>query len=109
MPISRRRILSSAAAPLRALSPPPRGSNRPVQAYPIRVAGMAGGAVPKFTSDFDPARSDWIGPFAQLWRRHHGRDQDRAGADGLRHGAAAARAPTSSSIIWARSSPAQMP
>ena len=27
---------------------------------------MAGGAVPKFTSDFDPARSRWIGPFAQL-------------------------------------------
>ena len=37
-----------------------------VKAYPIKVAGMAGGALPKFTSDFDPARSRWIGPFAQL-------------------------------------------
>jgi L-rhamnonate dehydratase len=27
---------------------------------------MAGGELPKFTSDFDPARSHWIGPFAQL-------------------------------------------
>src|SRR4030081_1061472 len=37
-----------------------------VKAYPKKIAGMAGGAVPKFTSDFDPARSRWIGPFAQL-------------------------------------------
>src|SRR5260370_38330224 len=37
-----------------------------VKAFPIRVAGMAGGAIPKFASDFDPARSHWIGPFAQL-------------------------------------------
>jgi L-rhamnonate dehydratase len=37
-----------------------------VKAYPIKVAGMAGGALPKFSSDFDPARSRWIGPFSQL-------------------------------------------
>src|SRR5256714_12641951 len=37
-----------------------------VKAYPIKVAGMAGGALPKFNSDFDPARSRWIGPFSQL-------------------------------------------
>src|SRR5262249_42026150 len=37
-----------------------------VKAYPIRVAGMAGGTLPKFNSDFDPARSRWIGPFSQL-------------------------------------------
>jgi L-rhamnonate dehydratase len=37
-----------------------------VKAYPIKVPGVAGGPVPKFTSDFDPARSRWIGPFAQL-------------------------------------------
>src|SRR5262249_26156121 len=37
-----------------------------IKAYPLKVAGMTGGALPKFTSDFDPARSHWIGPFSQL-------------------------------------------
>src|SRR5947209_10402578 len=61
MAISRRLFLAGAAAvgqtSLQIAS---------VKAYPIKVAGMAGGAVPKFKSDFDPARSRWIGPFAQL-------------------------------------------
>ena len=47
-------LLRWAAAGRRPLIP--RGSG----------SGMAGGAVPKFKSDFDPARSRWIGPFAQL-------------------------------------------
>src|SRR6266581_7697613 len=67
MPISRRRILSSAAgAASSAFAASERLKIASVKAYPIKVAGMAGGAVPKFTSDFDPARSHWIGPFAQL-------------------------------------------
>src|SRR5712692_1547111 len=65
MRMSRRKFLGAAAAASTAY-----GAERlkisSVKAYPIQVAGMAGGAVPKFTSDFDPARSRWIGPFAQL-------------------------------------------
>jgi L-rhamnonate dehydratase len=67
MPLSRRRFLHSSAA---AAASTAYGAERltvtSVKAYPIKVPGMNGGAVPQFTSDFDPARSRWIGPFAQL-------------------------------------------
>ncbi len=67
MPISRRKFLrSAAAAASTAYGTDTRLKIASVKAFPIRVAGMAGGAIPKFTSDFDPARSHWIGPFAQL-------------------------------------------
>src|SRR6266853_1034249 len=67
MPISRRKFLrSAAAAASTAYGSAERLKIASVKAFPIRVAGMAGGAVPKFTSDFDPARSRWIGPFSQL-------------------------------------------
>jgi L-rhamnonate dehydratase len=61
---SRRQFLSSAAAAASAHGADARVRIASVKAYPIKVAGMAGGAVPKFTSDFDRAR--WIGPFSQL-------------------------------------------
>src|SRR6266540_288815 len=65
--LSRRRFLAAAAAAVNcAAESPAQHKISSVKAYPIKVAGMAGGAVPKFTSDFDPARSRWIGPFAQL-------------------------------------------
>src|SRR5205809_203016 len=64
---TRRRFLTAAAASAYSLyGADDRVKIASVKAYPIRVAGMAGGAVPKFTSDFDPARSRWIGPFSQL-------------------------------------------
>src|SRR5205823_2287941 len=64
---SRRQLLYCAgAAAFSAFGADDKMKISSVKAYPIRVAGMAGGAVPKFTSDFDPARSHWIGPFAQL-------------------------------------------
>src|SRR5438445_13606775 len=66
MPMSRRQFVTSAAAASSSLYGAERLSISSVKAFPIRVPGMAGGAVPKFTSDFDPARSRWIGPFAQL-------------------------------------------
>src|SRR6266576_6143366 len=67
MPISRRKLLlSAAAAASTAYGSDARLTISSVKAFPIKVAGMAGGALPKFTSDFDPARSRWIGPFAQL-------------------------------------------
>src|SRR5712691_12962249 len=62
---SRRRFLTAAAASS-AYGADTKLKIASVKAYPIKVAGMAGGAVPKFTSDFDPARSHWIGPFSQL-------------------------------------------
>src|SRR5712671_1577592 len=67
MPISRRKLLHSAvAAASTAYGAGARIEIASVKAFPVKVAGMAGGAVPKFKSDFDPARSHWIGPFAQL-------------------------------------------
>lgn len=64
---SRRQLLQSAAAiASTAYGAQERLKIASVKAYPVKVAGMAGGAVPKFTSDFDPARARWIGPFAQL-------------------------------------------
>src|SRR5262245_43790362 len=62
---SRRRFLAAAAASS-AYGADTRLRIVSGKAYPIKVAGMAGGALPKFTSDFDPARSRWIGPFPQL-------------------------------------------
>jgi len=58
--------LSAAAAAASSAFGAERLNISSVKAYPIKLAGMAGGALPKFTSDFDPARSRWIGPFAQL-------------------------------------------
>ena len=37
-----------------------------VNAYPVRVGGLFPGNKPSFSSDFDPKRSRWFGPFAQL-------------------------------------------
>src|SRR5437667_4585900 len=62
--LSRRRFLAASAAVNCAGESPAQHKIASVKAYPIKVAGMAGGAVPKFTSDFDRAR--WIGPFSQL-------------------------------------------
>jgi L-rhamnonate dehydratase len=64
--LSRRKFLHTAAVAASTAYGADRLQIASVKAYPIKVAGMAGGAVPKFTSDFDPARSRWIGPFAQL-------------------------------------------
>jgi L-rhamnonate dehydratase len=67
MSITRRRFVSSAAAAASSVyGADARLKISSVKAYPIKVAGMAGGALPKFTSDFDPGRSRWIGPFSQL-------------------------------------------
>src|SRR3984957_16140382 len=66
MPLSRRKFLGSAAVAASTAYGAERLQIASVKAFPIKVPGMAGGAVPKFTSDFDPARSRWIGPFAQL-------------------------------------------
>ena len=66
MPLSRRKFLRGAAVAASTAYGAERLQIASVKAYPIKVAGMAGGAVPKFKSDFDPARSRWIGPFAQL-------------------------------------------
>jgi L-rhamnonate dehydratase len=66
MPLSRRRFLHSAAAAASTAYGAERLTITSVKAYPINVPGMNGGAVPTFASDFDPARSRWIGPFAQL-------------------------------------------
>ena len=64
---TRRRFLTaSATAASCAFGADPSLEIDSVKAYPIKVAGMAGGAAPKFASDFDPARSRWIGPFSQL-------------------------------------------
>src|SRR6266571_2025298 len=64
---TRRRFLTAAAASAYSLyGADDRVKIASVKAYPIRVAGMAGGTVPNFNSDFDPARSRWIGPFSQL-------------------------------------------
>ena len=65
LPISRRTFLSTAAAASSSYGAEHLTISS-VKAFPIKVAGMAGGALPKFASDFDPARSRWIGPFAQL-------------------------------------------
>src|SRR5260370_24034478 len=62
---SRRRFLTAAAAST-AFGADTKLKIASVKAYPIKVPGMAGGALPKFSSDFDPARSRWIGPFSQL-------------------------------------------
>jgi L-rhamnonate dehydratase len=64
--LSRRNFLRAAAAASSIAYGAERLKIDSVKAYPIKVPGMAGGAVPKFASDFDPARSRWIGPFAQL-------------------------------------------
>jgi L-rhamnonate dehydratase len=64
--LSRRKFLHTAALGASTAYGAERLQISSVKAYPIKVAGMAGGAVPKFKSDFDPARSRWIGPFAQL-------------------------------------------
>lgn len=37
-----------------------------VKVHPVQVGGIYPSEPPKFTSDFDPARSRWMGPFAQL-------------------------------------------
>src|SRR5258708_7536066 len=66
MPLSRRRFLHSFAAAASTAYGAERLTITSVKAYPIKVPGMNGGAVPTFASDFDPARSRWIGPFAQL-------------------------------------------
>lgn len=66
MPLSRRGFLRSATVAASAAYGAERLPIASVKAYPIRIPGMAGGKVPTFTSDFDPARSRWIGPFAQL-------------------------------------------
>jgi len=66
VPLSRRKFLRGAAVAASTAYGAERLQIASVKAYPIKVAGMAGGAVPKFKSDFDPARSRWIGPFAQL-------------------------------------------
>ena len=63
------RLSKSAGEPPAPPAPAPAAERlqiASVKAYPIKVPGVAGGPVPKFTSDFDPARSRWIGPFAQL-------------------------------------------
>ena len=66
MSLSRRRFLGSAALAASAAYGAERLQITSVKAFPIKVPGMSGGGVPKFTSDFDPARSRWIGPFSQL-------------------------------------------
>jgi L-rhamnonate dehydratase len=63
---SRRKFLQTAAVAASTAYGAERLQISSVKAYPIKVPGMAGGAVPAFKSDFDPARSHWIGPFAQL-------------------------------------------
>ncbi|HTM48466.1 MAG TPA: enolase C-terminal domain-like protein [Bryobacteraceae bacterium] len=65
MPISRRQFFGSAAA-ASAFGADSRLKITSVKAFPVKVAGVAGGPVPKFASDFDPGRSRWIGPFSQL-------------------------------------------
>jgi L-rhamnonate dehydratase len=64
--LTRRQLLSCAAAASATYAADPKLTIASVKAYPITVAGMAGGAVPRFKSDFDPARARWIGPFSQL-------------------------------------------
>jgi L-rhamnonate dehydratase len=66
VPLSRRTFLRVAALTASTSYCAERLQIASVKAYPIKVAGIAGGPVPKFASDFDPARSRWIGPFAQL-------------------------------------------
>lgn len=61
-----RRAFASGAA----LAPFAYGAERlvisSVRAVPVAVGGIYRRTVPKFTSDFDPARWRWMGPFAQL-------------------------------------------
>ncbi|MEO7649807.1 MAG: enolase C-terminal domain-like protein [Bryobacteraceae bacterium] len=68
--LSRRELLRAAPAALAGGAALSAADSRlqisSVKAIPIKVAGMSGRAIPKFTSDFDPARSKYIGPFAQL-------------------------------------------
>ncbi len=66
MELSRRNFSHAAAAATSTAYGAERLTISSVKAYPVKVPGMAGGAPPKFSSDFDPARSRWIGPFAQL-------------------------------------------
>src|SRR5689334_16290194 len=66
MPISRREFLITAGAAASTAYGAERLKISSVRAFPIKVAGMAGGTRPSFTSDFNPARSHWIRPFAQL-------------------------------------------
>src|ERR1700704_5662024 len=66
MPLSRRQFFQTAAVTASSVYGAERLQIASVKAHPIRVPGMAGAAIPAFTSDFDPARSRWIGPFAQL-------------------------------------------
>src|SRR5882672_2796329 len=63
---TRRQFLAGAVAASAIYGADPKLTIASVKAYPITIAGMAGGVVPKFTSDFDPARTRWIGPFSQL-------------------------------------------
>ncbi|MBI1790778.1 MAG: L-rhamnonate dehydratase [Acidobacteria bacterium] len=60
-----RRQLLAAAAPA-ALAADTRLAISSVKAYPVKVGGLYRDKPPKFASDFDPARSRWMGPFAQL-------------------------------------------
>src|SRR5262245_36718655 len=62
--ISRRALL--AAAPAIVYGADERLAIRSVKAYPVKVGGLFRDAPPKFTSDYDPARWRWFGPFAQL-------------------------------------------
>jgi L-alanine-DL-glutamate epimerase-like enolase superfamily enzyme len=66
MSISRRQFFGTAAAASTAFGADSKLKITSVKAFPVKVAGLAGGPVPKFASDFDPARSRWIGPFSQL-------------------------------------------
>ncbi len=75
MPLNRRAFLQrTAALPLgltqAIASAQSVGSDRQnvvsVKAYPVFLGAAYAARIPKFTSDFDPARRRWRGPFAQL-------------------------------------------
>ncbi|MSV30702.1 MAG: L-rhamnonate dehydratase [Bryobacterales bacterium] len=64
---SRRDLVFAAAAAAPAFAAPAEKLTiTSVRAIPVNVGGLFQREAPKFTSDFDPARSRWFGPFAQL-------------------------------------------
>jgi L-rhamnonate dehydratase len=68
MPISRREFLAGVAGP--ALATAPAQKIVSVRAFPVDLSVTMGGTfqrkAPKFSSDFDPRRLRWFGPFSQL-------------------------------------------
>lgn len=63
--MNRREFLAATAA---AQSAPGAGLHRivSVKAFPVSVGGIFPRTKPKFSSDFDPTRWRWFGPFSQL-------------------------------------------